>query len=136
MRMPGAELPDCRRQQMSKHGGGRVAECQFPNRSERCTANLGSCDLHRSQNAACAVQKVLSGLGERDVPFITIKQAGTQFLLQCSNLRAQGRLRNVQAFGRSREIQLLRDSDEVVDSSELHDTISIYKGPGIWYWRI
>src|ERR1700751_2380861 len=127
MPMLGAELSDRRRQQLSKHGGGGVAEYQFSNCAERCAANLGPGDFHGSQYAACAFQEMLAGLGERYVPFITIEEAGTELFLQCPNLGAQRRLRDVQAFGCPREIQLLGNSDKVVDSPQFHDTTSIYK---------
>ena len=136
MPMCGAELPDRRRQQMSKHGGGGVADFQFSNCSECCAANLGLRDFHCGQYAACACQEMLAGLGERYVPFVTIEEAGTELFLQCPDLCAQGRLCNVQAFGGPREIQLLGNSDKVVDAPQFHDTNSIYKRAGIWYWRI
>ena len=131
MPMRGAELSDRRRQQMSKHRGGGIADYQFSNRPERCAADLGPGDFHCSQYPARAFQEMLASLGERYVAFITIEQAGTELLLQCPNLCAQRRLRNVQAFGCPREIQLLGNSDKVVDSPQFHDTTSIYKRAGI-----
>ena len=136
MRMRGAELSDRRRQQMSKHRGGGIADDQFSNRPERCAADLGPGDFHCSQYPACALQEMLSGLGERYVPFITIEETSTELFLQCPNLCAQRRLRNVQAFGGTREVQFLRNSDKVADPPQFHDTTSIYKRASIWYWRI
>ena len=132
----GAELFNGRGQQMRKHGGGRVAECQLADGPERRAANLDCGSLNGGQYVPGAIQEVLAGLGEADVPFVTIEEPRTELLLQCLDLGAQGRLRNVQALGRSREIQLFRDSHEVPDASEFHNTIWIYQKALILYWRI
>jgi hypothetical protein len=134
--MFGAEAFDCRRQQGSEHRGGRVAKRELSNCSDGRAADLRSCVFYQGKYAARSLQEMLSGLGEKHVPFIAIKKASTQFLLQCPDLRAQRGLRNVQSCGRSREIQFLGDRDKVANASELHDTGSIYKWASISYWRI
>ena len=65
------------------------------------------------EDDAGLLEQELSSIRQLHAPRQTTEQGRSQFLLQLSNLRAQRRLIDAQFRGRAREIQLLRDRNEV-----------------------
>ena len=64
-----------------------------------------------------AVEQEPAGFGELEVMGRPVEQLDAKLLLELSHLAAQCRLRDVQACGRAREFSLLRDRQEVLQSS-------------------
>ena len=66
------------------------------------------------------VQQGASGVGQRHLLAVALEEPCADFHLQVTHLSAQGGLRQVQAFGRAAEVQLLRDGNEVAQVTQFH----------------
>src|SRR6266436_399322 len=64
---------------------------------------------HIRENASCSDQKRSPGLGEGYLARISIQQLRADLPFQGLDVEAQGRLANVQAFGRTAEVKLSCD---------------------------
>lgn len=53
-------------------------------------------------------------------PAATLQEIGAKSQLECSNLLAQRGLADVQALGRLRETQAMRDFDEITELPQVH----------------
>jgi hypothetical protein len=72
------------------------------------------------EDLACVWQQHPSGRGQFNVSSISYEQRRAHALLERLDLLRERRRGDVQAFGRSREVQLLGNRDEVPKQSQLH----------------
>src|SRR5690242_13149887 len=72
------------------------------------------------QDHARLANEHLARPGELDLSLRALEQLHAQFALELTNLLAQGRLADVQAFGGPSEMQRVSDGDHVPEMAELH----------------
>jgi hypothetical protein len=65
------------------------------------------------------LEQAIAGVRQGDIPSVPMQQADADALLEPTNHLAQSRRRDAECFGRSAEIEHLRDSDEGAKLTEI-----------------
>src|SRR4051794_822243 len=118
-----------------RHRPAQLLECAWNNRWERVSqvadpkAGLGGAarvargrdrPLGLDQHAARLAQHRATGVRQRNAALRPVEQAHAEFVLQLANLLGDGRLRYVEALGRTAEMEFLGDGYEVPQVTEFH----------------
>jgi hypothetical protein len=78
-------------------------------------------DFHLFQHQSDRVQETASCVRQKSFAGAPLEELDADFVLEGTDLAAQGRLRHFQALGRFREIQFLGDCDEITKMVKFHD---------------
>jgi hypothetical protein len=65
------------------------------------------------------LKQPIAGFGQRDTPGVAMEQTDADTLLEPTNQLAQGRGRDAELLGRSREVERLGDGDERAELAEV-----------------
>ncbi|GLU91511.1 hypothetical protein Agsp01_37660 [Agromyces sp. NBRC 114283] len=101
-------------------GGASEGDTDMPEFAALSGAHIVRGMLEFVENAAGRAEQSLPGRSDLHGARRAVEQLRAQFLLQCLYGAAYRRLRQMEAFGRSPEVQFFRDGDECSEVLNFH----------------